>query len=229
MAIPGIRIRNPNSVIQIDSNYKNLGLRYSTTLTAPTSGGTANGFYYVTYTVPYSASQIVAFRGSANTMLVENLISGSAISYKFAIAQAGGTINVRIFDDPNLISAAAGTTGIVMKNNGVKFFDSRLKYMKVVDFRTATANPSSAVSVAPAGVTNLYVCQLQPVWERVVIPQGPSTRVCVWSGCAVSFSGQTASISTQSFDTLTSNNMADVLSAFIREGYAYLFIDCLGF
>lgn len=228
MPTTGIRIRNANHVVQIDQNYRNLGLRYSTTLTAG-SGHSANGFYVVTWTFPYSASQIVAIQATAFTCLVSQVISGGNITYTWWINQVNGTINVRVFDNPDLLNFTAGVPGIVMRNNGVKFFDSRAKYMKVVDFRSAATNPSSDVTVAPSGVGNLYAVQLQPLWGRQVAAIDQTTRICIWTSCYVKIVNNVATISAGAIDTLTSTNNADVLSILNRYGYAYMFLDCTGF
>jgi hypothetical protein len=229
MSSPGIRIRNGSSVVQIDNRYANLGLRYSTTITAGTSP-TANNYYIATLTVAYNSAQVMAFQCAVNCCLVGQALSGGNITYTFYVKQSGGTVNIRIFDDTNLLNYTAGVPGIVIRNatTAAKIFDSRAKYMKVIDFVSATSGPTSTLTYNHTGA-NLYCVQLQPYWARTVSGAGGSVRIVLFYGPVMSISNGVATLMSDSLETYTLTNSADVATQFARSGYGYMLLDCLGF
>lgn len=196
----GLRIRNASNVVQIDSNFQNLALRQqgSVVSAATPTGGT--GWSWATITVP--ASGVVAYRCAAPCYILDSSPSGGTRTVTFWVKGLSVTVAWYLFDTADLGQSYGGTVGLRVRNPaGAVAFDSRMKYMRVIDQLSGGA-PTGAVNethtyastTLPALVQGQarYIANLIPLVGSG--PGGASPVQYVFQACAGSMSGAVVTI-----------------------------------
>ena len=132
----GFRVRNANGFIQIDGTYRNAALVAKYTIT-PGNVSNPNGMYLTDFTIPNGINPlIVGATPSGGNNICMSLLSRSGNSWTYRIATTSrNPIELYHFDNMSL-AAVAGTVGMRVRNinTGEVVFDSRCKYMRVLDF-----------------------------------------------------------------------------------------------
>ncbi len=155
----GLRVRNNASSLVIDENFFNFALISKQTLqfnggtAGPVSGGYGN---QAKVTISGLDTPLVAARASV-PWTVSRRIRNSNGDWEFGFISAHGagatpsdTIEIFVFDRPKLLTS--GGAGLIVRDaSGKPTFDSRQKYMRVVDATTLTgASPAGTITL-PAG------------------------------------------------------------------------------
>lgn len=145
MADYGLRVRNSQSVLQIDSTYQNLAYRTKGVLTAGSGTGFsswANG----SAVIPYSPTGALAWRADGPACLYSCVVSGGAMIATWGTYTAGRSSPVTIwwylFDTPTIVGLPAGPGyGLRVKDaNGVVTYDSRMAYLPYMTALRGTQN-----------------------------------------------------------------------------------------
>lgn len=140
----GIRIRNGDLSLIIDESFANFAFvsKHSVTFANGTSSGlwTGGNTASAVLSLPGLVQPIAFARGAAGWALAASGLVGSNWVFHFAGGMAGGTavpgdqLEVFVFDRPREITGA-GFGLRVRDAEGRPVFDSRQKYMKVLDAR----------------------------------------------------------------------------------------------
>ncbi|MDR5801213.1 hypothetical protein [Caballeronia sp. LZ001] len=148
----GLQVYNQSNVLQIDSTYKNLALRAKGSVAATTA--TAQGdWFYATVTVSAGVSPVMAFRCPVACYLRQTTIANGNITYLFLVKGNSQIVQYWIFDDP-VQATRSGNYGLQVFNSaGSLVFDSRSKYMRVLDSVRGNGNLSDPIE---AGFTRSY-------------------------------------------------------------------------
>ncbi|RLK45936.1 hypothetical protein [Cupriavidus plantarum] len=152
MADYGMKIWGSHGFVQIDGTYRNLGLRAKGSVF---SGGVSSetGWFYAIVTLPADAP-VLAWRSTAPT--VQQVISqvGNQITYYFQCQGSGVRVDYWLFDYPNL-ALLPGNYGLRVWNvAGDVVFDSRAKYMRVID--TLITQNAQTVDPIQTGISRAY-------------------------------------------------------------------------
>jgi hypothetical protein len=132
------KLNRPDGSVAIDANYFNLGLRQSGSLVLsntpnPNVPASKNG------SITVSTDQaIIAYRASHPTALVVGKVSGGQTTFTFLGVNANGNISVDwwLFDLPEYAMSFSSAGKMIARRpqDGRVAFDSRKKYLKVLDF-----------------------------------------------------------------------------------------------
>ncbi|WP_250467621.1 hypothetical protein [Caballeronia sp. GAFFF2] len=224
MADFGLKVVNANGFLQIDSTYANLGLRQKGSIT---SGGaaTANGWYAATLTVAYGVSPMLAVRpASGQCVLVSTSVSGSNITYKFYCNASGVAITYWLFDSPAGITGS-GSYGLIVRNSsGSPVFDSRMSYLRILDFINGTG---TNVSLSTPYSKTIAVVQTQ-LWYSwgISTPPYPQTGGIVnFLAMPFAVSNNTFSASSGQLIDYSRQDPAPAINSTARNGYAYIIVD----
>ncbi|MDR5825780.1 hypothetical protein [Caballeronia sp. LZ043] len=230
MADFGLQVFNSSGNVQIDSTFKNLGLREKGTVVSGGSPSGGTGWYLATLTVSAGISPLIAWRSSGKCYLRYSTVSGSSITYYFHCQGAGVSVQYWIFDD--LATATlSGNYGLQVFNSaGGLVFDSRTKYMRVVD----TLSSPGGLSGEPmdTGITRSYggtPAVVQGQLRYIVQNNGtgtgnPVTVISVLTLPAVSFSGSSVTWKTDNPATSTFTGQT-VPESQMHLPYDYLVLD----
>ncbi len=153
--MPRFAINRPDGSIAIDSNYYNLALRQKgrLMLTSQPSGNTP---HFRSETMTLAGDQaIIAFRAPKPVAMYRSFKTGNSFQFTFA-GQSGDPIPVDwwLFDLPQYgISNQSGGKLIVRRpQDGTIAFDSRMSYLKVMDFVQPTGPDRRSYAKLPATV-----------------------------------------------------------------------------
>jgi len=143
MADYGARIRTPNGNLVIDGQYQNFALRAkgsSTTSEALFWIGQASGEFWGVRTLQFSggSTPCIALRSIWPCFIFSQTYANGVWTFQIFIrsdAQGSGLVEWYLFDSPDYATLYNTNYGIVVRNQftGVKVFDSRCPYMRVVD------------------------------------------------------------------------------------------------
>lgn len=227
MADYGLKVVNSAGYVQIDSTFKNLGLRVKGSVV---SGGspTASGWYQATITVPAGSTPVLAVRPSSGyATQISATTANGYITYTYYCSAAGITLSYWVFDDP-LLSGASGQYGLIVRNSGGStVFDSRIDYMRVLGVFSGTGDTTpieSGYSLnLPSGATPAVVqSQLRYRWTAQLIDN--QTILAAFVAAAFSISGASVSFSSQVINSFNAPN-STVINTTPSNAYSYLFID----
>jgi hypothetical protein len=155
MADFGLQLFNSSGNVQIDSTYKNLGLREKGSVVSSSSAPIGStGFYYATFTTVAGTCPVVAFRSNGTCYLSHSTTSGNSTTYYFSCSAANVTVQYWIFDDLANVTLSGNYGLQVFNAAGGKVFDSRSKYMRIVDLVRGTNEASNGAMAS--GFTQSY-------------------------------------------------------------------------
>ncbi|SAK71373.1 hypothetical protein AWB80_03814 [Caballeronia pedi] len=232
MADFGLQVLNSSGNVQIDSTFKNLALREKGTLTSGGSEQGNTGWYFASVTTAVGTSPIIAFRSSAKCYLRYSAISGSQITYFFHCQGSGVAVQYWIFDDPSL-ATMSGNYGLQVFNNvGSVVFDSRTKYMRVIDTLSSpgsiTGDPiDSGISRSYSGTPAVVQGQLRYIISNNAVGTPPNVSVIsVLTVPAVSFSG--GAVTWKADNPATTQFTGNVPEGQNHTPYDYMVLDVSG-
>ncbi|MDR5778769.1 hypothetical protein QCE63_04900 [Caballeronia sp. LZ065] len=224
MADFGLQVFNANGYLQIDSTYANLALRQKGSFV---SGGAASstGWYKASLTVPYGVTPLLAVRPSSGMCsLISSSVSGSNITYLFYCSASAVTLSYWLFDSPAGI-AGSGSYGLIVNNaSGVRVFDSRMPYLRILDFingsatgPTLSANYGKTIAVVQTELWYAYSVSVPPYPQTGGIINFDAMAFSISSGNAFSASGQLLEYSLE--------DPAPDVNTTPRTSYAFLVVD----
>lgn len=233
MAEYGLKVWNKDGFVQIDGTYRNLGLRAKGSVY---SGGVSSstGFFIASVTLP-AAAPMLAWRATAPTVQRQIVQSGAQITYYFECQGSGVRVDYWLFDFPDF-SIMPGNYGLRVWNAGGEVvFDSRAKYMRVVDSLQALGAGAVGDPI-DNGISRAYSVGTIAVVQSLLrydissnpIEPGPKPRyLSIYKAAGVRFDGVAAltygmyivnSIEYESGDTSAPPPQA-------QSGYGYLVLD----
>ncbi|WP_110947368.1 hypothetical protein [Pseudomonas bohemica] len=237
MAEYGLVIKNANGNLVIDGTYANLALVEKITLSASLGPSGANGGSYRVamtlsgYTTPllviYSPNTKVAYTGS-------NQGSGNW-SFTFHAETQNTAFDVYCFDIASRGQKFSGDYGLVVKNKttGAVVFDSRCKYMRILDTYVGTADSQTNIPEINRsyGKTKVGIAQGVMLVTSYNQQVGGGTATDPYNLVIIMFSamkssGGSINVSNMNFSTSgpapTSQNPA---VNWTQTGYCYLMVD----
>lgn len=195
--MPRVRIRNGNSALLIDENYANLALRQKGSVVT----GAANSYGYSVATLTLANDQSVVAMRCASRCAIYNVTYGSgSVTYTFFCQGGGVTIEYWNFDLPKYSEFNPLFAKLIVRHpvTGEKVYDSRLRYMRVVNFQYTNGGNSApevvnnySADVLPAVVISNQSWSMRS--ERTGIGAGSSTIVAQALG-AFRTSGSTVTL-----------------------------------
>lgn len=201
MAEYGLKVNNPSGIVVIDGTYSNLALRSSGIfdMTGATSTGSA---YQKTFTLT-AVTPVLALSCDSSVKCAVASISQNGTTVTVVIeTQAIGPVSYYLFDNPVYGAAFNIKYGLIVRNKttGAVVFDSRLKYMRVLDFIVGSASGSGypSTSKSYAGVTKIAVvqCARKMYATTTVTPGSPPLLLIIDTGGATyTASGNTITLS----------------------------------
>ena len=201
----GFKLNRPNGTVAIDANYFNLALRQKGSLVLSNVPNASTPAFKNGGITVAGDQAIIAFRSDRPCALFEARRNGGTYSYVFAGQNANGNINVDwwLFDLPQyaLQFATSGKMIVRRPGDGAVVFDSRNKYMKLLDFvqYASQVYARNSYPKTPAIIMN------NRAWSQTAaaINGGNNTLVQMTSsmayteGNAVLFGGEITSLSIQ--------------------------------
>lgn len=187
MADYGARIRTPSGSLVIDGQYQNLALRAKGSST--TSGslfwvGPNSTVYYGVRTLQFSggSTPCIAIRSIWPCFIYNQTYSNGVWTFTIFIlsdSQGSGLIEWYLFDSPDYAGLYNTAYGVIVRNQytGVKVFDSRCPYMRVLGIIAANRPQGMAEGqifvnqTYPAG--KIAVIQSQQAYEQFNITVSP--------------------------------------------------------
>lgn len=189
--MPTVRFRNSTGNVLIDGTYQNLAIRNKGSFTTvPTN---IVGLSYFDLTVPCDQG-VMAFRCPNPCAIFSVTYGAGTATYKFMTTNGNSLVDYWHFDLPQYTAAPANWPKLIVRDpsNSKTIFDSRLNYMRVIDFiqvdmnNDANPNPYSPnyAGKVPA------VIQCKRAWDMRVeyLPGNPGTAPAVgaWASSFVS-------------------------------------------
>ena len=165
MADYGLKVWNKDGFVQIDGTYRNLGLRAKGSVYSG-GVGSSTGFYIAAVTLPATAPML-AWRATAPTAQRQIVQSGGQITYYFECQGNGVRVDYWLFDFPDF-AILPGNYGLrVWSASGEVVFDSRARYMRVIDSLQAfgagaVGDPIDSGIARGYGVGTIAVVDLPP-------------------------------------------------------------------
>lgn len=201
MAEYGLRIKNVNGFLQIDGTYANLALVEKLTLTATSVAGGPNGrIYFVTRDFPGYTNAAIALSvpSSVAVCWTGQLINGVLRVTFWATTQT--PFEVYVFDVASRGQKFPINYGLLVKNKttGAVVFDSRMKYMRVLDVVSGKSTNGSFPTVDrnyPASKKIAIIQSIFWAWSFYqVIPNDPidPDAIAVISASCISKPGSNA-------------------------------------
>lgn len=175
----GLRVVNQNDILLIDETHFNY--RFVSKHVITFSSGNSSGLWTggsaasAVLSVPNAESPIVAARSSAGWILAASGKVGTNWIFHFSgglslgTAVPGDTIECFVFDRPSTISGP-GVGLRVWDSSGLNVYDSRQRYMRVIDFRRF--NVGFGVDIMLPGSIAQIVTSNQ--WVKSLAPTTPS-------------------------------------------------------
>jgi hypothetical protein len=187
--MPTVKFRNQTGNVTIDGTYQNLALRTKGSITtAPTN---IAGLSSVNLTLPCDQG-VLAFRCPNPCAIMQVTYSGGNATYRISTTGGNSVVDYWHFDLPQYAAGPANWPKLIVRDpsNGRIIFDSRLNYMRVIDFiqldinNNANPNPYSPnyVGKVPA------IIQAKRAWLMLVefLPGTPTIAVGGWTSSFVS-------------------------------------------
>ncbi len=157
-------------------------------------------------------------------------ISGSSITYYFHCIVSGVSVQYWIFNDPS-VATLSGNYGLQVFNAaGAKVFDSRTKYMLVIDTMASAGvlvgdTIDNGISRSYSGTPAVVQGQLRYVISNNGVGNPPNiTVISVMTAPAVSFSGGTVTWKTENPSTVSFTNQ-NVPESQNHLAYDYMVLD----
>lgn len=235
MADYGLKLVNASGFVQIDSTYKNLALRETGTVVSGGAAVGSTGWYAATLTTSAGTSPVIAFRCSSPCFIRYSAASGGTRTYYFMCYGSGVSVQYWIFDDPAGITGS-GTYGLVVNNaSGAKVFDSRMKYMRVIDTLSGTSSYATGdplvngFSRSYAGTPAVVQGQLYSQIINQAVGTAPVFTISsIWLAAAATTSGNTVTWKTENPNTVQSQTSV-VPQSQQHANYDYLVLDVSNF
>ena len=170
----GFKLQRPDGSIAVDANYFNLGLRQTGRVRTTLNGGNTPNIRGATFTVNTDQA-ILAFRAPSPVGVTHAVVSGGTTTYYlfgFSQEQQDFDIDWWLFDLPAyaLQYTSGGKLIVRRPTDGVTVFDSRNKYMKVMDFYLDNSNADSFRDYAKTPA----VVQVNRAWGWLQQPMQPN-------------------------------------------------------
>lgn len=176
MATYGLRARNINNYLQVDSEYTNYRFREARTITTVGTYGNLGNYSYAEVYISGGASSlpIIAHKNAFNTMVSgPTPTDGDAIAWVVVEGPVGTSFPIWIFDAgvPNV----SNTYGVRLKRaDGQIAFTSSSKWMRPVaqvsDFPSSVASPGTFTL---PGAADLGIVQMARGFQIVYLPLPP--------------------------------------------------------
>jgi len=144
----GLRVKNVNGFVQIDGSYANLALVEILSLTATTQAGGPNGVVWIVRrNFPGYITPTIAIAANNNVAVC---CSGRIVNGVWQVtfwASTRTAFQVYVFDEASRGTRFNIDYGLMVKNKttGAVVFDSRMKYMRVIDVIAGTSDDFKAV------------------------------------------------------------------------------------
>ncbi|MGE8045134.1 hypothetical protein ACQKO6_13095 [Pseudomonas monteilii] len=147
----GFKLNRSDGSVAIDANYSNLALRQKGSVVLNQVKNQTNPGVKSADVVVASDQSIIAYRSNYPCVLMYANRSGGTISYGFSGTQTESQMGAPLivdwwlFDLPSygLQYASGGKLIVRNPNNGQTVFDSRNKYLKIMDFVTSASGRRS--------------------------------------------------------------------------------------
>lgn len=148
--VAGVRIRpEDGSLIQIDPTWECLAMKTLGSVVCPVNGSTGRG----TITVGGCNEPILAVRSNGSFVgILSKTQSGATFTWTLVTSVPGATVDYWIFDTTDVAQMAFNTTkGMRFRNssNGRVLFDSRYKYMRILQMINMDAGTGSVDVAIP--------------------------------------------------------------------------------
>lgn len=188
--MPTVRFRNSTGNVLIDGTYQNLALRAKGSITTTPTGISGFSQYYLT--LPCDQG-VLAFRCSSPCAIFGVTYSGGNATYQIATTNGNAVVDYWHFDLPQYTAGPSNWPKLIVRNpsTGAVVFDSRLNYMRVIDFIQLDAGDSNANPLQPSysGKTPAII-QSKRAWDLRVeyLPGVPGQQPAVgaWASSFVS-------------------------------------------
>jgi len=189
----GLRVyRQDSEFIQIDQDFSNFGVRTKGVFAVNSQVPNWSSLYEGLLTMP-GTTGVLAFRSNNPVYIAHVTYPGGNTQYRFT-ASSPTTVEYWYFDDPihATLYDTANVGLLVFEADGSLGFDSRRKYLKVLEQISSDSNVSNRsypASTVPAVIQGSYLGSegLYPV------PQDPNLYVGNTSGVGTSFNGSSLS------------------------------------
>jgi hypothetical protein len=160
----GMRIRNNGNILQVDGNYQNMEVSAQGTATTSGSyGGTSE--MYADIPIPSGrGNSLLAVYGATAAVYCKKQ---DANTFRvFSQASTPATFTYYLFSTPQAVS---GGVGLKIRNNttGAVLFNSRYKYLRVLDYLTGTLAIDSAISRQYPGKKVAIIQTLRPFHIKI--------------------------------------------------------------
>ncbi|WP_176506353.1 hypothetical protein [Pseudomonas urethralis] len=239
MAEYGLTIKNSSGYVQIDGEYSNLALVESLTLSATSRGGGPNGsVWYVTRSFPNYVSPVVAIYANNGVTVCYQAAQVNGVWQFTFWATTQNAFQVYMFDQAGRGARFAINYGLVVKNKTTNavVFDSRMKYMRVVDYIAANLGGNYFDNISKDYTAYKKVAIVQGAfWAtsiQEVIPDDPTDPTAI---TLIEVSGMlnhsVNGISIQVMDTYSNSNRLsqNPLPNWYCNSYSYLVLDVSDF
>lgn len=195
--MPRVKIRNGNSALLIDESYSNLAVRQSGVVVS----GAANSYGFSTVTISLEHDQsVLAVRSSNKVGILNTSYSAGRVSYTLLCIGGVATVEYWNFDLPKYASFDPQHAKLIVRNptTGEKAYDSRLRYMRVINFQYTTGGDQvQPITTNYAADVKTAVVFASMPWfyrsQRVGVGQNPPILVVQGFGM-IQASGSSATI-----------------------------------
>lgn len=186
MAEYGLRVKNANGFVQIDGTYANLALVEKLTLSASTQGGGPNNVIWsVTRDFTGYTNPAIALSPPSNVSVCwSGQLVGSTLRVTFW-ATSAVSFEVYVFDVASRGQKFNINYGLIVKNKttGAVVFDSRMKYMRVLESISGSSNNGGFATINRAYAGALKVAVVQSVFwawsSHEIVPDDPVNPTAV--------------------------------------------------
>ena len=211
--MPSAKFRNSDSALIIDESYANLALRQSGSFTS--GGANAYGYSIATVTLAHDQS-VLAIRPNGRVGIHHVTYGTGKITYTFWCLGSNVAISYWNFDLPKYSTYNSGFAKLIIRNpaTGEVCFDSRLRYMRVLNFQIVQASSSAPQmdQTYASGTVPAVIIANQP-WamrsERTGNGSG-SVTIVAWALGTVYASGTSISIRPlESFASFSDTNLGN--------------------
>lgn len=227
MAEYGLQIKNAGGFLVIDGTYSNLGIRSSGTLDMSNAAQNTNGCFYKTFTITANTPIIALSGGYA--AISSMAISGTTLTFTvWALSRANQIYY--LFDEAMYCARFNTNYGLVVKNKstGLVVYDSRIKYMRVLDVISGSGS-TGVITRSYPGVQKVAVvqCAKYAFGETVIIPTAnpPFTQPYLNTGASSVTSNNVASISEISVFNLPPSQNNPIVLENNQDFFFYLVVD----
>lgn len=181
----GLKVVNDNGFTIIDSDYANLALYATGTVTTDTSNDNFSSKFFTVSGLPEVPVIAVAHTAGAFGN-VRSFLGGSATLDVCVRAPVGTVVKYWLFGPPSIPSSGVGLR--IYNAAGAPVFDAAQKYMRVVGTITGTADGNATASQTfTAGRTYAVIQQSPAAFARNIntgLPQDPKWTLVDMRGIA---------------------------------------------